>query len=189
MQRIFTGRGAMALGASAFALAAGAFALAPSTPAAETTFASQTEQGHAAYASDCAACHGTGMDNGAFAPALKGPSFQAKWGGAGADKLYDYIRSSMPPGNTGGLPDETYAAIVAAILAENGVSTTVYYPLALHLQPVFRYLGYREGSLPVSESLTRKVVSLPIFPEMTEQEQNFVIAKIQEFYTNKRGSR
>ena len=74
-------------------------------------------------------------------------------------------------------------------LAENGVSTTVYYPLALHLQPVFRYLGYREGSLPVSESLTRKVVSLPIFPEMTEQEQNFVIAKIQEFYTNKRGSR
>ena len=69
------------------------------------------------------------------------------------------------------------------------MSTTVYYPLALHLQPVFRYLGYREGSLPVSESLTRKVVSLPIFPEMTEQEQNFVIAKIQEFYTNKRGSR
>lgn len=120
MHRTSAVRGAMALGASGLAIAIGAFSLAASTPAAETSFDSQVQQGRTAYVNDCAACHGNTMDNGTFAPALKGASFQAKWGGQGTDKLYDYIRASMPPGNTGGLPDETYAAIVAAMLAENG---------------------------------------------------------------------
>jgi dTDP-4-amino-4,6-dideoxygalactose transaminase len=67
-------------------------------------------------------------------------------------------------------------------LAENGIGTTVYYPLALHLQPVFASLGHRAGDLPVSEGLTDKVLSLPLFPELTSEEQEYVIEKIQDFY-------
>jgi dTDP-4-amino-4,6-dideoxygalactose transaminase len=67
-------------------------------------------------------------------------------------------------------------------LKENGVETTIYYPLALHLQPVYRHLKYKEGSLPVSEKLTRQVLSLPIFPELTEPEQSYVINKIKQFF-------
>ncbi len=67
-------------------------------------------------------------------------------------------------------------------LKENGIETTIYYPLALHLQPVFRPLNYKEGSLPVSEKLTRQVLSLPIFPELTEGEQSYVINKIRQFF-------
>jgi dTDP-4-amino-4,6-dideoxygalactose transaminase len=67
-------------------------------------------------------------------------------------------------------------------LKENGVETTIYYPLALHLQPVFRPLKYKDGSLPVSEKLTRQVLSLPIFPELTESEQSYVINKIKQFF-------
>jgi dTDP-4-amino-4,6-dideoxygalactose transaminase len=67
-------------------------------------------------------------------------------------------------------------------LTENGIGTTVYYPLALHLQPVFHPLGYQEGDLPVSEALTTRVVSLPLFPEMTIEEQMYVVTKIKEFF-------
>jgi dTDP-4-amino-4,6-dideoxygalactose transaminase len=67
-------------------------------------------------------------------------------------------------------------------LAENGIGTTVYYPLALHLQPIFSSLGYQVGDLPVSEALTAKVLSLPLFPELADEEQKYVIAKIKEFY-------
>lgn len=67
-------------------------------------------------------------------------------------------------------------------LKENGIETTVYYPSALHLQPVFRPLKYKEGSLPVSERLTKQVLSLPIFPELTEGEQSYVINKVRQFF-------
>ncbi len=67
-------------------------------------------------------------------------------------------------------------------LAEKGIETAVYYPLALHLQPVFAQLGYKGGSLPVSESLTRRALSLPVFPELTEQEQSYTIKKVREFF-------
>lgn len=72
-----------------------------------------------------------------------------------------------------------------AFLAENGISTTIYYPLALHLQPVFTPLGYKPGDLPISEALTGKVLSLPIFPELTLEEQRYIIEKINYFYRPK----
>lgn len=67
-------------------------------------------------------------------------------------------------------------------LTQNGIGTTVYYPMALHQQPIFRYLGFREGDLPVCERLPHEVISLPIFPELTEGEQNYVINKIKGFF-------
>lgn len=70
-------------------------------------------------------------------------------------------------------------------LTLHGISTTVYYPQSLHLQPVFASLGYQPGDLPVSEALTGKVLSLPMFPELTQEEQKFVIEKMKQFYESK----
>lgn len=67
-------------------------------------------------------------------------------------------------------------------LAERGIGTEVYYPLPLHLQPCFRHLGYREGDLPESERASREVLSLPMFPELTEEEQEFVARSVKEFF-------
>lgn len=69
-----------------------------------------------------------------------------------------------------------------AHLASKGIGAGVYYPLALHLQPCFKDLGYKEGDLPVSESLTRTVLSLPMFPELTATQQSEVIAQVRAFF-------
>jgi dTDP-4-amino-4,6-dideoxygalactose transaminase len=59
---------------------------------------------------------------------------------------------------------------IMAALNESGISSAVYYPLPLHLQEVFAYLGYRESDLPNSERCAKEVISLPMFPELTEDE-------------------
>jgi dTDP-4-amino-4,6-dideoxygalactose transaminase len=66
-------------------------------------------------------------------------------------------------------------------LAENGVGSEVYYPLPLHLQPALEFLGYGEGSFPESERAAREVLSLPIFPLLTFEEQEVVVARIADF--------
>jgi len=67
-------------------------------------------------------------------------------------------------------------------LKEKGIDTQVYYPLPLHLQPCFRYLGYKEGDLPESERASQEVLSLPMFPELTEEEQDYVVDAIMRFF-------
>lgn len=67
-------------------------------------------------------------------------------------------------------------------LAGRGITTRVYYPLSLHLQPCFSYLGYAKGDMPVSESLTEEVLALPIFPELEPGEQERVVQAISDFY-------
>lgn len=67
-------------------------------------------------------------------------------------------------------------------LKEQGVSTMVYYPLPLHVQPVFADLGYKEGDLPETEKAAREAISLPMFPELKTEQQEYVVAKIAEFY-------
>lgn len=67
-------------------------------------------------------------------------------------------------------------------LTEKGVTTRVYYPLSLHLQPCFAWLEYSKGSMPVSEQLTDEVLALPIFPELLMEEQERVANAIADFY-------
>ena len=67
-------------------------------------------------------------------------------------------------------------------LAERGVTSRVYYPLPLHLQHCFAYLGGKEGDFPVSEMLAREVLALPMFPELLPEEQERVVSAIADFY-------
>jgi dTDP-4-amino-4,6-dideoxygalactose transaminase len=69
-----------------------------------------------------------------------------------------------------------------AFLKEKGVGTSVFYPLSLHEQECFSDLGYRRGDFPVSERAAREVLALPMFPELTEEQQDHVVASIREFY-------
>ena len=67
-------------------------------------------------------------------------------------------------------------------LKEKGVPTMIYYFLPLHLQPAFQYLGYKRGNFPIAERAAKEVLSLPIYPELTKKDQNYIIQKIKEFY-------
>lgn len=69
-----------------------------------------------------------------------------------------------------------------SFLREQGIATMIYYPTALHLQPVFKDLGYQEGDLPETEKATKEALSLPMYPELKQEELDFVIEKIVEFY-------
>jgi dTDP-4-amino-4,6-dideoxygalactose transaminase len=67
-------------------------------------------------------------------------------------------------------------------LKERGIGTAIYYPLPLHLQPCFAYLGYKAGSCPESERAAAEVLSLPIYPELTQSQLDEVIEHVRAFY-------
>ena len=67
---------------------------------------------------------------------------------------------------------------VHKMLQENGIGAMLYYPVPLHLQKVHEYLGVGKGSLPITERNTELVVSLPMFPELTEEEQRTVASTL-----------
>jgi len=69
-----------------------------------------------------------------------------------------------------------------ARLKEKGIGAAVYYPLSLHLQPCFEYLGYRKGQFPESERASEEVISLPVFPELKQSHLDEVIEAVRGFY-------
>lgn len=68
---------------------------------------------------------------------------------------------------------------VLAKLKEAGIATGVYYPVPLHLQKVYKNLGYKEGDMPVSEYLSHRTFAIPVYPELTEEQINYIINKLK----------
>ncbi len=68
-------------------------------------------------------------------------------------------------------------------LKQKGIATGIHYPIPIHLQPAYNHLGYKEGSFPVAESKSKMILSLPMFPEIKEEEVNYVINTIKGFFT------
>jgi dTDP-4-amino-4,6-dideoxygalactose transaminase len=69
-----------------------------------------------------------------------------------------------------------------AHLAAKGIGHSVYYPLPLHLQPCFAYLGYKEGQCPEAERASKEVLSLPIYPELTPAQLDEVVSAVRGFF-------
>jgi dTDP-4-amino-4,6-dideoxygalactose transaminase len=67
-------------------------------------------------------------------------------------------------------------------LCSRGVPSEIYYPIPLHEQKAFQYLGYKTGAFPESERASREVLSLPIYPELTEEQQHRVVEAIAESF-------
>jgi dTDP-4-amino-4,6-dideoxygalactose transaminase len=69
-----------------------------------------------------------------------------------------------------------------AFLKARGIGTSIYYPLPLHLQPCFAYLGYKKGQLPESERAAAEVLSIPIFPELSRDQRDEVVDGLSSFF-------
>lgn len=69
-----------------------------------------------------------------------------------------------------------------AFLVKKGIGTGIYYPLPMHLQPCYRGLGYKKGDFPVTERVTARTLSLPMYPDLTRERKERVIAAIREFF-------
>lgn len=95
---------------------------------------------------------------------------------AGGTSVWNQYTIQVGEGSAGPEPRDQ----LRQSLQDRGVGTAVYYPLPLHLQAVYANLGYQPGSLPVSEQLGHCVLSLPMFPELTPEQQDRVISGIRE---------
>ena len=69
-------------------------------------------------------------------------------------------------------------------LQEKGIEVSIFYPTPLHLQKCFSHLGYKGGDLPVCESVCNRVLSLPLYPDLTRAEQDYIISQIKSFFGN-----
>jgi len=67
-------------------------------------------------------------------------------------------------------------------LTEAGVGNSIYYPLPLHIQECFAYLGYKRGDFPVAERTSETILSLPLFPDLLREETDYVIKTVKDFF-------
>lgn len=102
------------------------------------------------------------------------------------------LRAEMPvpvPGNTHVY--HVFAILVERrdelqeFLADRGIPTIIYYPQPLHLQPVYRDLGYKPGDFPVAEAISKRILPLPMYPELTDQQVDYVTDSIKDFFGKK----
>lgn len=69
-------------------------------------------------------------------------------------------------------------------LKKNGINSGIHYPIPLHLQPCLKNLGYKKGDFPIAEKHANEILSLPMFPELTEKEIKLITSTIKKFYEN-----
>jgi len=74
-------------------------------------------------------------------------------------------------------------------LSSKEIDARIYYSKPIHLQEAYEYLGYREGSLPVTEQCCKEILSLPLFPELTDEQIKYVCEMIKEFYEIRNNSK
>lgn len=73
---------------------------------------------------------------------------------------------------------------LAKFLSAKGISTVMHYPLPIHLQPAYKSLGYKKGAFPITEKLAMEILSLPMFPELTQSEIKYICEQIKSFYSD-----
>ena len=72
---------------------------------------------------------------------------------------------------------------LANYLKEKGIDTGLHYPMPLHLQKAYKYRGYKEGDFPVAEKCCKEILSIPVFPEMTDEQIEYVAGSIKSYYS------
>jgi len=65
-------------------------------------------------------------------------------------------------------------------LKEKGIATGIHYPIPLHLQPAYKYLGYKKGDFPITEKISEEILSLPIYPELQKEQQKYIVENLKE---------
>ena len=69
-------------------------------------------------------------------------------------------------------------------LGEKGIGCGIHYPIPLHLQPAYSHLSYKKGDYPVAEKLSREILSIPVYPELTSEQMNYIVNSIKEFFNH-----
>lgn len=108
-----------------------------------------------------------------------------------AAKIYDNLLGELAPNNNNSDDSHVYHLYVIQVkdrdncinyLESNGISAKIHYPLPLHLQNAFSYLGYKVGDFPNSEKISKNIISLPMFPGITMEQQEKVVYYLKKYY-------
>jgi dTDP-4-amino-4,6-dideoxygalactose transaminase len=106
------------------------------------------------------------------------------------DELRDVAGIELPPRDDPGAVESVWHLFVVQAdqrdrlrehLARRGVSTGIHYPIPVHLQPAYSKLGYTPGRFPLAESLAQRALSLPMYPELSEADVEYVASAIRDF--------